>query len=244
MSKCRLSVDERSFALDYAVQFGTIGASEAADLRSDFAQLEADLAAAEQRAADAQLLAGDGDRDAGEVAAGRHDRPRESRRAVNGSPVVHLMSSLTQHEEQIIVCNPLGLEALRRLVTTLEAQTAFVNDGEGYDLVLVVGDDPDKFPRPYTVDYVEDMDKERWAWMWSAVTTQVLAKRGRDDAERLAEPQTARRALGVAEPDAASEQLSAKVPSVTQRWQAHVVGKIRGKMALDDCAEPDATGQA
>ncbi len=64
-------------------------------------------------------------------------------------PVVHLIAPGCWHETQVIACNAEGKAALLKLLKTGEPQECFVNDGEGFDLVLFVAGE-DTLPLPYT----------------------------------------------------------------------------------------------
>jgi len=90
-------------------------------------------------------------------------------------PVVHLYSSPCWHEEQIIGCNKEGRAALLKLLQTGESQECFVNDGEGFDLLLIEAD-AEMLPVPYTDGDMGARERpgERSANFWGKVVARLL----------------------------------------------------------------------
>ncbi len=85
-------------------------------------------------------------------------------------PIIHLYQPEFEHCPAVIACNEAGMMALRKLLNETanetvqrDAITVFANDGEGYDLALVLlGDDEtDMLPPPYLDD--DDSAPGRWS---------------------------------------------------------------------------------
>ena len=80
-------------------------------------------------------------------------------------PIIHLYGPYSPHEEQIIACNEAGLAALKQLVNGEDNHVeVFTDDGEGYSLCLLVTQDTQKLPDPYTDDKIQYGPSD-WTWL-------------------------------------------------------------------------------
>ena len=71
-------------------------------------------------------------------------------------PIIHLYGPYSPHDEQIIACNDAGLAALKQLVNGDDNHVeVFTDDGEGYFLCLLVTEETNKLPSPYTDDKIQ-----------------------------------------------------------------------------------------
>jgi hypothetical protein len=82
----------------------------------------------------------------------------------NEMPVIHLWSPESFHEEQFIVGNESGLtilfnslsEVLEKRKSGVIKDKLFTNDGEGYDLHIIITEDVDPLAIPYTESYAAE----------------------------------------------------------------------------------------
>ena len=84
-------------------------------------------------------------------------------------PILHIFDQTSWHDDVIIAGNEKGFrnlyEALGRILdpaNTVELSKVFVNDREGYDIVLIKEKDStklDKLMVPYTAEYAMDVDE-------------------------------------------------------------------------------------
>jgi hypothetical protein len=86
------------------------------------------------------------------------------------NPIIHLYQPEFEHCAAVIACNEAGMMALRKLLNETanwtvqrDAISVFANDGEGYELVLVLlGDDEtNMMPHPYLNN--DDSAPGRWS---------------------------------------------------------------------------------
>ncbi len=80
-------------------------------------------------------------------------------------PIIHLYGPYAPHEEQIIACNEAGLAALKQLINGDDNHVeVFTDDGEGYSLCLLVTQETQKLPDPYTDDKIQYGPCD-WTWL-------------------------------------------------------------------------------
>ena len=78
-------------------------------------------------------------------------------------PIIHLYGPDWPHGEQIIACNEAGLQLLQQLVLRERNPVEpFTDDGEGFNLCLLVTEETEKLPSPYTDTEVFGESDRTW----------------------------------------------------------------------------------
>lgn len=88
-------------------------------------------------------------------------------------PIIHLYPNQSFHEPAYIVGNEEGLRALRAiidvaLVKRKASSEVFCNDGEGYDLHVIIAKDTGILAVPYTEEFAKER-RENVKWPWEKI---------------------------------------------------------------------------